>query len=71
MICLKVDVISLEYHVDLRCWMAVASKVMHKLAQMMKDEQWLPHVEKERRQLIRVLAWPHLDQPEFLRVESA
>ncbi|CAK5089431.1 unnamed protein product [Meloidogyne enterolobii] len=36
-----------EYHVDLRCWMAMSSSVLVDLARQFGDEEFLPAIERE------------------------
>nr|CAD2197729.1 unnamed protein product [Meloidogyne enterolobii] len=36
-----------EYHLDLRCWMALSSKILRQLAEMFDDSDWVPIVEED------------------------
>ncbi|KAH7729303.1 mannosyl oligosaccharide glucosidase [Aphelenchoides avenae] len=38
-----------EYHLDLRCWMAMASKVLRRLSESVEDMQWIAEVEEDVR----------------------
>ncbi|KAL7071462.1 hypothetical protein ACQ4LE_009343 [Meloidogyne hapla] len=40
-----------EYHLDLRCWMAMSSTVLVDLAKQFGDEEFLPAIEKESEML--------------------
>ncbi|KAF7637194.1 hypothetical protein Mgra_00003367 [Meloidogyne graminicola] len=40
-----------EYHLDLRCWMAMSSTVVVDLAKLFGDEEFLPEIEKEAEML--------------------
>ena len=34
-----------EYHLDLRCWMALSSRVLRQMAETFGDSEWVPDVE--------------------------
>lgn len=36
-----------EYHLDLRCWMALSSKILRQLAETLGDSDWVPTVEED------------------------
>jgi mannosyl-oligosaccharide glucosidase len=36
-----------EYHLDLRCWMAMSSTVLEEMAEIAEDEEFLPEIRKE------------------------
>uniref|UniRef100_A0A914I6Y3 Mannosyl-oligosaccharide glucosidase n=1 Tax=Globodera rostochiensis TaxID=31243 RepID=A0A914I6Y3_GLORO len=38
-----------EYHLDLRCWMALSSKVLRQLAETFGDSVWVPTIEEDVR----------------------
>jgi mannosyl-oligosaccharide glucosidase len=38
-----------EYHLDLRCWMALSSRVLRHLAETFGDSDWVPVVEEDMR----------------------
>ncbi|KAL3110186.1 hypothetical protein niasHT_015789 [Heterodera trifolii] len=38
-----------EYHLDLRCWMALSSKVLRQLAETFGDSPWVPIIEEDVR----------------------
>jgi mannosyl-oligosaccharide glucosidase len=40
-----------EYHLDLRCWMAMSASVLVELAQIAEDEAFLPAIQKEAEML--------------------
>lgn len=36
-----------EYHLDLRCWMALSSRILRQLAETLGDSNWVPTVEED------------------------